>query len=74
MIKCGKEFMYISEVTIIPITMQTRLSNPETIKFRTDLGFNQISLILKKKTISSNTAIKSIFCRKNRAASQSLRK
>ena len=49
MINCGKEFMYISEVTIIPITMQTRLSNPETIKFRTDLGFNQISLILKKK-------------------------
>ena len=29
--------------------MQTRLSKPETIKFRSDLGFNQINLILKKE-------------------------
>ena len=29
--------------------MQTRLSNPKTIKFRSDLGFNQINLILKKE-------------------------
>ena len=29
--------------------MQTRLSKLETIKFRSDLGFNQINLILKKE-------------------------
>ena len=29
--------------------MQSRLSNSKTIKFRTDLGFNQINLILKKE-------------------------
>ena len=33
----------------IPIIMQSRLSNPEIIKFRSDLGFNQINLILKKE-------------------------
>ena len=29
--------------------MQSRLSDPKTIKFRSDLGFNQINLILKKE-------------------------
>ena len=29
--------------------MQTRLSKPETIKLRSDLRFNKINLILKKK-------------------------
>ena len=29
--------------------MQTRLSKPETVKFRSDLGFNQINLILNKE-------------------------
>ena len=29
--------------------MQTRLSKTETIKFRSDLEFNQINLILKKE-------------------------
>ena len=29
--------------------MQSRLSDSEKIKFRTDLGFNQINLILKNK-------------------------
>ena len=29
--------------------MQSRLSNSKIIKFRTDLGFNQINLILKKE-------------------------
>ena len=29
--------------------MRSRLSNPKTIKFRVDLGFNQINLILKKE-------------------------
>ena len=29
--------------------MQNRLSKPETIKFRSDLGFHQINLILNKE-------------------------
>ena len=29
--------------------MQSRLSGPKTIKFRADLGFNQINLILRKE-------------------------
>ena len=41
--------MYVSDVIEIPIIMQTRLSKPKTIKFRFDLGFNQINLILKKE-------------------------
>ena len=65
--------MYVNEVIVFPIKMQTRLSNPGTIKFRSDLGFNQINLILKR-TVSSNTRIKNIFCRKNKATAQNLRK
>ena len=41
--------MYVSEVIAIPVIMQTTLSKPETIKFRSDLGFNQINLIPKKE-------------------------
>ena len=63
--------MYVNEVIVIPIIMQTRLLKPEKIKFRSDLGFNQINLILKKRTIRSNTNIKSISCRKNKSTSQS---
>ena len=29
--------------------MQSRLSDSKTVKFRTDLGFNQINLIIKKE-------------------------
>ena len=49
LIKGSQESMYVSEVIVIPIIMQTRLSKAETIKFRSDLGFNQINLILKKE-------------------------
>ena len=41
--------MYVHEVIAIPIIVQKRLSKPETIKFRSELGFNQINLILKKE-------------------------
>ena len=41
--------MYVSEDILIPIIIQSRLSDPKTIKFRSDLGFNQINLILKKE-------------------------
>ena len=74
LIRGSKQSMYVSEVITIPIIMQTRLSKPETIKLRSDLGFNQINLILKKRTISTNTTIKNDFYRKNKATTQNLRK
>ena len=46
--KRSKESVYVSEYIVIPIIMQTRLSKPKAIKFRSDLGLNQINLILKK--------------------------
>ena len=49
LIRGSKQSIYVSEVIAIPIIMQTRLSKPETIKFRSNLGFNEISLILKKE-------------------------
>ena len=49
LIKGSEQSMYVHEVIAIPIIMQTRLSKPETIKFRSDLGFNQINLILKNE-------------------------
>ena len=41
--------MYVHEDTLIPIIMQSRLSDSKTTKFRTDLRFNPINLILKKE-------------------------
>ena len=48
LIKGSKHSMYVHEDIAITIIMQSRLSDPKTIKFRSDLGFNQINLILKK--------------------------
>ena len=73
LINSSKHSVYVRENILIPIIMQSRLSDPKTIKFRSDLGFNQINLILKR-TISSNTTIQSISCRRNRAAAQNLKK
>ena len=47
--KGSKCSMYAHEDIAIAIIMQSRLSDPKTIKFRDDLGFNQINLILKKE-------------------------
>ena len=49
MFKGSKNSMYVHEEILIPIIMQSRLSYPETIKFWSDLGFNQINLILRKE-------------------------
>ena len=49
LIESSKHSMYVHEDILIPIIMQSRLSDSKTIKVRTDLGFNQINLILKKK-------------------------
>ena len=46
--------MYVHEDILIPIIMQSRLSDSKTIKFRTDLGFNQIYLILTKEKSVKN--------------------
>ena len=48
LIKVSKHCMYFHEDILIPIIMQSRLSDLKTIKYRTDLGFNQINLIIKK--------------------------
>ena len=49
LIKGSKHSMYVHEDIAIKQIMQSRLSDPETLKFRIDLGFNQINLILKKQ-------------------------
>ena len=41
--------MYVHEDILIPIKMQSRLLDSKTIKFRADVGFNQVNLILKKE-------------------------
>ena len=49
LIKGSKHSMYVHEDISIPIIMQSRLLDSKTIKFRADLGFNPINLILKKE-------------------------
>ena len=49
LIKASRHLMYLTENILIPLIMQSVLSDPKTIKFRSDLGFNQINLILKKE-------------------------
>ena len=39
----------VHEDVLIPIIMQSILSDSKKIKLRSDLGFNQINLILKKE-------------------------
>ena len=60
LIKGSKHSMYVHEDILIPTIMQFRLSDSKTIKFRTDLGFNQINLILKKEQ-SFRESIKDAF-------------
>ena len=47
--KGSKNSIYVREGIAIATIMQSRLSDPKTIKFWADLGFNQINLILKKE-------------------------
>ena len=49
LLKGSKHFMYAHEDILIPIIMQSRLSDPKTIRFRASLGFNQINFKLKKE-------------------------
>ena len=49
MIKGSNHSMYVHKDILISRIMQSRLSDPKLIKFRPDLGLNQITLILKKE-------------------------
>ena len=49
LIKGSKQSMYVHEENLISIIMESKLSELKAIKFRSDLGFSQINLILKKK-------------------------
>ena len=66
--KGSNNSMYVHEDIWIPIIMPSRLSNPKTIKFRSDLGFNQINLILKNQQSVVIPLLKSIFYRNNKPA------
>ena len=44
-----KESIYVIEVISISVIIRSTLWNPQTIKFRSDLGFSKLNLILKKK-------------------------
>ena len=43
--------VFVHEDIAITIIMQSRLSDPETIKYRSDLWFNQINLILNQSVV-----------------------
>ena len=49
LIKGSNHSMYVHKDILISRIMQSRLSDPKLIKFRPDLGLNQINLILKKE-------------------------
>ena len=49
LLKGSEHSMYVHEDIATTVIMQSRLSDPKTIKFRSDLGFNQINLVLKKE-------------------------
>ena len=49
LIKGSKRSMYVHDDILIPIITQSRILDSKTITFRSDLGFNQINLILKKE-------------------------
>ena len=55
--------------------MQSRLSDQKTIKFRADLEFNRVNLILKKEQSLVILLLKAFSAqKKNEAAAQSLKK
>ena len=49
LIKGSKLSMYVHKDNLISIIMQSRLSDQKIIKFRADLEFNQVNLMLKKE-------------------------
>ena len=49
LIKGSQLSMYVHKDNLISIIMQSRLSDQKIIKFRADLEFNQVNLMLKKE-------------------------
>ena len=74
LIKSSKHSMYVYEHIVIPIIMQSRLSDPKTIKFRSDLGFNQINLVLQKEQSVVISLLKAFSAKKIRTTTQNFRK
>ena len=64
LIKGSKHSMYVIEDIAISIIMQSRLSNLKMIKCRSDLGFNQTNLILKKEQSVIIPLVKAFFVEK----------
>ena len=61
--KGNKHSMHVHEDILIPIIMQSRLSDSKTIKFRADLGFNQIiSDRTNNRCIQRGRCMNSIHC------------
>ena len=64
LIKGSEKAIYIHEAIAIPKIMHIRLSKPETVKSRSDLGFNQIKLILNKEQSAVIPLLKAFFAEK----------
>ena len=62
--KGSKHSMHVHGDNLISIIMQSRLSDSKTIKFRADLEFNQINLILKKEQSVVIPLLKASFAEK----------
>ena len=73
LIRGSKQSMYVSEVLAIHIIMQTTLSKPKTIKFRSDSGFNQINLLIGKEKSVVIPLLKAFFAEK-KATAQNLKR
>ena len=66
--------MYVNEDIAISTIMQSRLSNSNVIKFRSDLGFNQINLILKKEQAVVIPLLKAFSAEKIKLRHKALKK
>ena len=71
--KGNKHSMCVSEDILILIIMQSTLSDPKTIKFRADLGFNQINLIPKKEQSGVIPLLKAFSAEKIRLQHKALK-
>ena len=60
----NRHSMYVDEDIAITIIMQSRLSDQKKIKFRADLVFNQINLILKKEQSIVISLLKAFYTEK----------
>ena len=71
--KGNKHSMCVSEYILILIIMQSTLSDSKAIKFRADLGFNQINLILKKEQSAVIPLLKAFSAEKVRLQHKALK-